>query len=103
MRAATWAQREGAANRLALAATRRAFVEGRDLSDRDEVLAAVAKAGLDADAAATAIADPPIKLALREATEAAHAIGVFRGSDGRRRGPGLFWGDDRLDEAAAAL
>ena len=102
MRAATWAQREGAARAFARAATRRAFVAGRDLSERDEVLAAVEAAGLDAAAAAEAVTDPEIKLALREATEAAHARGVF-GVPTVAVGEALFWGDDRLDEAAAAL
>ncbi len=58
MRAATWAQSQGAAKRFALAATRRAFVEGRDLSLVAEVLGAVEAAGLDADAAEAAVSDP---------------------------------------------
>lgn len=102
MRAATWAQREGAAKAFALAAVRRAFVQGRDLSRPDEVLAAVAAAGLDPVAAEAAVADPAVKLALREATEAAHARGVF-GVPTVAVENTLFWGDDRLDEAAAAL
>jgi 2-hydroxychromene-2-carboxylate isomerase len=99
MRAATWAQSQGAAKAFALAATRRAFVEGRDLSLTDEVLAALAAAGLDADPGA--LADPGVKLALREATEAAHARGVF-GVPTVAVGDELFWGDDRLEEAAVA-
>jgi 2-hydroxychromene-2-carboxylate isomerase len=98
-RAATWAQSQGAAKAFALAATRRAFVEGRDLSLTDEVLAALAAAGLDADPGA--LADPGVKLALREATEAAHARGVF-GVPTVAVGDELFWGDDRLEEAAVA-
>jgi 2-hydroxychromene-2-carboxylate isomerase len=101
MRAATWAHRQGAAKEFAVAATRRAFVDGRDLSEPAEVLAAVTAAGLDADAAAIAVADPAIKLALREATEAAHARGVF-GVPTVAVNNVLFWGDDRLEEAAAA-
>lgn len=101
MRAATWAHRQGAAKEFAVAAARRAFVDGRDLSERAEVLAAVAAARLDADAAAIAVADPAIKLALREATEAAHARGVF-GVPTVAVENVLFWGDDRLEEAAAA-
>ena len=100
MRAATWAQTQGAAKPFALAATRRAFVEGRDLSLPDEVLAALAAAGLSADLAA--LADPAIKLALREATDAAHARGVFGVPTVAVAGE-LFWGDDRLEEAAAAM
>ena len=99
MRAATWAQSQGAAKRFALAATRRAFVEGRDLSLTDEVLAALEAAGLPADP--DVLVDPAVKLALREATEAAHARGVI-GVPTVAGGDELFWGDDRLDEAAAA-
>jgi 2-hydroxychromene-2-carboxylate isomerase len=44
--------------------------------------------------------DPAIKLTLREATESAHAFGVIGvptiAVDGE-----LFWGDDRLEDAAA--
>ena len=101
MRAATWAQRQGAVRAFAVAATRRGFVHGRDLAVVDEVLAAVQDAALDRDEAAAAIADPAIKLALREATEAAHARGVF-GVPTIAVGGELFWGDDRLEEAAAA-
>jgi 2-hydroxychromene-2-carboxylate isomerase len=100
MRAATWAQSRGAAKAFALAATRRAFVDGRDLSLADEVLAALEAAGLAPDPGA--LADPGVKLALREATEAAHARGVF-GVPTVAVGDQLFWGDDRLDEAASAL
>jgi 2-hydroxychromene-2-carboxylate isomerase len=56
-------------------------------------------AGLPRDELPPAIADPAIKAALREATDAAIALGV-RGvptlalADGR-----LLFGDDRLEEA----
>jgi 2-hydroxychromene-2-carboxylate isomerase len=96
-RAAIWAG--DAVKAYALAAGRRAFVQGRDLSLREEVLAAVADAGLDPEAAA--LDDPAVKLALREATEGAHARGVF-GVPTVAVGDELFWGDDRLEAAAAA-
>jgi 2-hydroxychromene-2-carboxylate isomerase len=96
-RAAVWAG--DAAKAYALAAGRRAFVHGRDLSLREEVLGAIADAGLDPEAAA--LDDPAVKLALREATDAAHARGVF-GVPTVAVGDALFWGDDRLEEAAAA-
>ena len=44
--------------------------------------------------------DPQIKRPLREATEAAHARGVF-GVPTVAVGDELFWGDDRLEAAAA--
>jgi 2-hydroxychromene-2-carboxylate isomerase len=101
MRAATWAQSLGAAKVFALAASRRAFVDGRDLSVAAEVMAAVEAAGLDPRAAEAAVGDPAVKLALRAATEAAHARGVF-GVPTVAVGPELFWGDDRLEDAARA-
>jgi 2-hydroxychromene-2-carboxylate isomerase len=45
--------------------------------------------------------DPAIRAALREATEAAHAQGVF-GVPTLDVAGELFWGDDRLEDAAAA-
>jgi 2-hydroxychromene-2-carboxylate isomerase len=102
MRIATWARRQGAAGAFALAAGRRAFAQGRDLSLADEAAAAAAAAGLDPDAALRATADPAIKAALREATEAAFARGV-RGVPTLALGGALYYGDDRLEAAAAAL
>jgi 2-hydroxychromene-2-carboxylate isomerase len=91
--------RPGAAERYALAAMRRAFVRGRDLSEPDEVRAAAEDAGFDGDEALAAAADPGVKLALREATQAAYDRGVF-GVPTVAVGDELFWGDDRLELAA---
>jgi 2-hydroxychromene-2-carboxylate isomerase len=102
MRIATWAQLQGAAGTFAQAAGRRAFVHGRDLSRPSEAAAAAAAAGLDPDAAIRATGDPAIKAALREATEAAFARGV-RGVPTLAVGGAVFWGDDRLEDAAAML
>jgi 2-hydroxychromene-2-carboxylate isomerase len=96
MRVATLAQREGAGRAFALAALRAAFARGRDLSDRAAVEDAAAQAGVDPAAAE----DPAVKAALREATEGAHARGVF-GVPTVAVGDALFWGDDRLEDAAA--
>jgi 2-hydroxychromene-2-carboxylate isomerase len=102
MRVAVWAQGYGAAQAYALAAMRRGFTAGRDLSLPEEVRAAAADAGLDGDAALEAAADPGVKLALREATQAAFDRGVI-GVPTVAVGHDLFWGDDRLDEASRAL
>jgi 2-hydroxychromene-2-carboxylate isomerase len=102
MRIATWAQLQGAAAAFAQAAGRRAFVHGRDLSQSTEAAAAAAAAGLDPDAALRATAEPAIKAALREATEAAFGRGV-RGVPTLTLGGALYYGDDRLEEAAATL
>jgi 2-hydroxychromene-2-carboxylate isomerase len=101
-RVAVWAQGHGAAESYALAAMRRAFTQGRDLSLADEVREAATDAGLDGGAALEAAADPGVKLALREATQAAFDRGVF-GVPTVVVGDELFWGDDRLEDAAAAM
>lgn len=98
MRVAVWAQGHGAAEPYALAAMRRGFVGGCDLSLPEEVRAAAIDAGLDGDAALEAASDPGVKLALREATQAAYDRGVF-GVPTTAVGDELFWGDDRLEEA----
>jgi 2-hydroxychromene-2-carboxylate isomerase len=102
MRVATWADRQGACAAYAFAAGRRAFLSGCDLSRQDEVAHAARDARLDPDAALQAARDPEIKQALRDATERAFARGVF-GVPTVAVGGRLFWGDDRLEEAAAAM
>jgi 2-hydroxychromene-2-carboxylate isomerase len=101
MRVATWAAGTGQGRAFALAAFRRAFVHGEDLSEPERLLAAVDDAGLDLEAATAGATDPATKARLRAATEAAWERGV-RGVptvalDGR-----LVFGDDRLDDAARA-
>jgi 2-hydroxychromene-2-carboxylate isomerase len=86
---------------LALAAMRLAFLEGGDLGEADTVLEAADRAGLDRRELGEALVAPEIKQALRERTDEAIALGVFGvptvAVDGE-----LYWGDDRLREAAAA-
>lgn len=102
MRAATFAENAGAGREFALCAFRHAFQRGRDLSVARNVLDAVRESGLDATEVERAVADPAIKLALREATDAAYRQGVF-GVPTVAVEDQLFWGDDRLEEAALAL
>jgi 2-hydroxychromene-2-carboxylate isomerase len=102
MRVATFARGEGRARDYALAATRAAFRDGRHLGDLDAVLDAAAEAGLGRDAARAALADRTVKDELRAVTEEAHRRGVFGVPTVAAAGE-LFWGDDRLEEAAAAL
>jgi 2-hydroxychromene-2-carboxylate isomerase len=99
MRVAVWADGQGACAAYAFAAGRRAFLQGCDLSLPAEVAAAAADAGLDGAAALEAARDPAVKQALRDATDAAFARGVF-GVPTVAVGDRLFWGDDRLEEAA---
>ncbi|HEY1457692.1 MAG TPA: 2-hydroxychromene-2-carboxylate isomerase [Solirubrobacteraceae bacterium] len=76
-----------------------AFQQGRDLSLPATVLWAANEAGLDPREVEAATGDPQIKSALREATQQAHELGVF-GVPTVAIGEELFWGDDRLEEAA---
>src|SRR4051794_24427632 len=101
MRIATWADSQGACAAYAIAAGRRLFLRGRDLSLDDEAAAAAEEAGLDGIAALRAAADPAVKQALRAATEVAYARGVI-GVPTVAVGDELFWGDDRLEEAKLA-
>jgi 2-hydroxychromene-2-carboxylate isomerase len=100
MRAATAAARAGSARAFLVAALRLAFRDGRDLSDPAAVRDAALTAGLDGDEVLSAAADPVVKDALRARTEDAIALGV-PGVPTVAVGDALFWGDDRLEEAAA--
>jgi 2-hydroxychromene-2-carboxylate isomerase len=102
MRAAAYAQREGRLHEFVDTGFRSAFQRGLDLSFAANVLAAASEAGLDPEQVERAVGEPEIKLALREATDAAHRLGVF-GVPTVAVGTELFWGDDRLEEAAAQL
>jgi 2-hydroxychromene-2-carboxylate isomerase len=94
------ARRSGREREFAAAAFRKAFAEGCDLGEVEHALAAAVEAGLDAPEAA--LADPSVKDELRRVTDAAAARGVF-GVPTVAVGDELFWGDDRLEDAAAAL
>jgi 2-hydroxychromene-2-carboxylate isomerase len=124
MRVVTYAFQVGLGREVTARAFADAFARGRDLSIRAHVLDAASRAGLERGEAERAMSDPAIKLALREATEAAHARGLFgvptvavggwnlsAAPDGGALGNSsaapdggafeLFWGDDRLEDAAA--
>ncbi len=102
MRVATFAFAVGRGREFATRAFRAAFQEGHDLSTPERVLDAAAAVGIDPRTAAEATRDPAVKAALQSATNAAHERGVFGvptvAIDGE-----LFWGDDRLRDAAAQL
>ncbi|MEA2459058.1 MAG: hypothetical protein QOC95_2030 [Thermoleophilaceae bacterium] len=102
MRAAIHARHAGREREYAAAAFRVAFVEGADLGDPRHVLAAAGAAGLDPSAVEHAIEGAAVKDELRALTDSAHALGVS-GVPTVAVGDELFWGDDRLEEAAAAL
>jgi 2-hydroxychromene-2-carboxylate isomerase len=86
---------------FSLAAFRQAFAAGRDLSEADNVLLAAAAAEIHPRALLGAIERDAIKVRLREATDRAGDLGVV-GVPTVVVGEEVFWGDDRLEEAAAA-
>ena len=100
MRAATFAKEIGRAVSFSLAAFRQAFAAGRDLSEPDNVYIAAASSELHPRSLETAIGRDTIKARLRAATERAGDLGVF-GVPAVVIGDEAFWGDDRLDAAAA--
>jgi 2-hydroxychromene-2-carboxylate isomerase len=100
MRAATFAKQTGRTVSFALAAFRQAFAAGRDLTEPDNVLIAAAACELHPNALLKAVETEHVKGALREATDAAAALGVYGVPslvvDGQ-----IFWGDDKVEEAVA--
>ena len=102
MRAAVFAQQTGRAVAFSLAAFRQAFAAGRDLSQLDNVLIAAAACELHPNAVIKGIELQSTKDRLRDATQDAYDRGV-RGVPSVAVGDQVFWGDDRLEEAAAAL
>lgn len=102
MRVATFAFSVERGREFTLCAFRDAFQHGRDLTVAEYVLHAAARAGLDRRRVEAAVRDGPIKHGLREATDAAHRRGVF-GVPTIAIGDELFWGDDRVEDAAAHL
>ena len=102
MLAATFAAGAGRGPEFALQALRDAFQHGHDLSIPERVLDTAEQAGLERNEVEAATQDTAIKQALRAATDAAYELGVIGvptvAIDGE-----LFWGDDRLEDAAAYL
>jgi 2-hydroxychromene-2-carboxylate isomerase len=102
MRAATFAFAAGRGREFTLHAYRNAFQRGADLSRIGHVLQAGRQAGLDPRELEDATRDRQIKQALRSATDAAFERGVI-GVPTIAIEEELFWGDDRLEDAAAHL
>ena len=102
MRATTYAFYVGRGRDFTTQAYRDAFQRGSELSVAQNVLQSAARAGLDPEAVRAGVSAPGIKQALRDATDAAYDRGVF-GVPTIAVGDELFWGDDRLEDAAAHL
>jgi 2-hydroxychromene-2-carboxylate isomerase len=102
LRAAIFAQQTGRVVSFSLAAFRQFFAAGRRLDELDNVLIAAAASELHPRAVTKGIESASVKEKLREATDEAIALGVA-GVPTVAIGDELFWGDDRLEDAAAAL
>jgi 2-hydroxychromene-2-carboxylate isomerase len=100
-RAMAFAEREGALEQFALASMRAAFLEGDDLGDAGILESVARRIGLDPELLSRALAHPEIKDTVRATHEEAMSLGVF-GVPTVVLGAELFWGDDRLEEAARA-
>ena len=81
---------------------RTAFVDGQHLADLDAVLDAAERAGMDRERVREGTELEQTKDRLRSQTDEALARGVT-GVPTVAIGERLFWGDDRLEEAATAL
>jgi len=101
LRAALVADELGRQREFGLAAFRKSFVESRTLSELPNVLAAAGDAGLDPDEIAAGIERDEIKERLKANTAEALERGVT-GIPTVAIGDQLFWGDDHLEQAAAA-
>src|SRR5207247_5022722 len=102
LRAAIFAQQTGRVVSFSLAAFRQFFNAGRTLSELDNVLIAAAACELHPRAVTKGVESQSVKDALREATDQAIALGV-EGVPTVAVGERLFWGDDKLEQAAAAV
>jgi 2-hydroxychromene-2-carboxylate isomerase len=102
MRAVTHAFALGQGREFVREAFRSAFQRGADLSIPAHVWDAAAEIGLERGDVERATQDPQVKQALRAATDEAYERGVF-GVPTVAIGDELFWGDDRLEDAAAHL
>jgi 2-hydroxychromene-2-carboxylate isomerase len=100
-RAALFADEGGRLREFAHAAYAKQFVEGRSVGELGTLLEAGREAGLDPDAIKEGIARQDIKDRLKQNTDEAVARGV-KGIPTVATGDELFWGEDRLEEAAAA-
>ena len=102
MRCATWAARRRRLAGFARIVGRRQWTEAADIADLDVLAACADEAGLDAAQMLKAIQAAELKEQLRATTECAWQDGV-QGVPTLRIGEQLFFGDDRLEEAAAAM
>jgi 2-hydroxychromene-2-carboxylate isomerase len=102
LRAGIFAKETGRAVAYSLAAFRQMFAGGKNLADVDNVLIAAAACELHPRAVLKGIETSSVKEELKRATSEAIERGVV-GIPTIAVGDQLFWGDDKLEEAAAAI
>lgn len=100
-RAMVYAESRDLLERFALSAMRLCFLEGWDLGEMESVLASAERVDIERAELESALADQEIKDRLRAQTDEVLALGVF-GVPTVVVGRELFWGDDRLEDAAAS-
>jgi 2-hydroxychromene-2-carboxylate isomerase len=101
-RALIVAERQGWLQPFALAAMRAQFQDGERLDDPDVLTRAAGEVGLNGAGLIDAASTAAIKDVLRARNDEAVTLGVS-GVPTMVIGDQLFWGDDRLDEAATAV
>lgn len=101
LRAATLARDQAERRIVTRELYRKIFVEGRHLADLDTVLDATEAAGMDREYVRAGVESPEVKEQVHAATDEALERGV-RGVPTVAVGDQLFWGDDKLEDAAAA-
>jgi 2-hydroxychromene-2-carboxylate isomerase len=101
LRAAYVAEEHGRLREFSHRAFAAFFADGRPLGDLDVVAQIADEAGVPAEALREGVERQEIKDRLRAATDAALAVGVT-GVPSVIVGEHVFWGDDRLEDAAAA-
>lgn len=102
MLAATFAFTAARGRQFTIEAFRSAFHRGADLGIPERVFEVGQQVGLERDRLEAATRDPHVKGTLRAATDAAYELGVI-GVPTIAIDDQLFWGDDRLEDAAAHL
>ncbi len=102
MRGATWALEAGRIGAYNTAMFEAVWVNGRNMSEPDQIRTALNEAGFDAEDVFMATQDPRIKTALINATNAAVKRGVF-GVPTMFAADQMHFGQDRLDWVEQAL
>lgn len=92
---------DGARARFSRCVYRAEFGTGVNIGEIGAMADILTEAGFAADAILARAAAPEIRQALRQATEAAQALGVFGAPMMTTDDDELFWGNDRIDEAVA--